>query len=353
MRWVLSQNKVPQERCDFLLSELAAGSAPRRSHAASTLGGLLQEIEGDKRRKIVRAAAFLAAQGNFSAIRVLGEAGEDAGPFLPLLAGLAERHQGLRDMDRFSAAVDKIVRACTSRQVVTLDARQNASLWKTCKHLLFPSASVLVKLKGDVFAKGKIDEVHFRTAHLRGKRVAFPVFSVALEGSMEKVVSVLEPTIEMWLLKEDIGEWPVWAATSERSVVKTFAPDGGQVKGVVVGRKDDAVLMKVRSEERMWIAEVPFEGIRPCSPPPWGFVFAARVSSLSEGDVVGMKGGAGGLFVVDGFRKGEAVLQQLRCASNKMIVRPQALKYVGRYDPYRGVCKEPCFRSESLSKGAA
>lgn len=304
-------------------------------------------MKGDKREKIVLLAASLAAKGNFSAIRVLGAAGEDAAPFLPLLGGIAGRHPGLMKMAHFLQSVSKIIGASTVRQIVTASATVNAGLWKKSKYLIFPGASVLTRIGDAVFAKGKIAGANFRHARQRGKDLAFPVFDVALDGGMRVSVNILEPKSELWLLR-DVGEWPAWAASFDPPTVKAFGEER-VVKGVVIAKKDDAVLMKVRHDSRLWVVEVPSTTLMPCAPPPWGFPIAARLSSLTEGDVVKSKDGPDDLFVVQGFSKGQAVLGQLRCESNRKMVGPQALKYVGRYDAYRGVSKEPSFRSESLA----
>ena len=339
-KWALNQE--PKERLDFLMEELSSAEPSRWLAASRHLKSLIPGLKEDKKKEVVRAVARLVAKGNFSAIKVLGVAGEDAVPFLPLLNGISDRHPVLKRTASFLEAVRNIVEASTVSSVVTLDANKNASLWKKSRHLMVPRTSVLVKSEDGTFAKGEIDRIGFRITRRGGKKIAVPTLHVVLDGGIFMLVEPLAPRVEMWALKKTLPV-PTWAATSDPSITSRFGK-GRFVKGVIVCGTKDKVLMKIKDGSKTWMAETSKETLVSCSPPEWGLGIASRLTPLTEGDVVEIDGGKGDLFVVDGFRNGDAVLSGIRRASGRTVIRPQALKYVGRHDVYRGVRSEPHWR---------
>jgi len=329
--------KEPVGELTFLLDELASSDPGRRIAAGKRIKTMFASLPDEEKEKVVASSARLVAENNFSAIVVLGAGGSASLPFLPLLTGVVDKYPALKRMALFQDAIANIINSAALTQIIKSSAIANIENWKKNKKIIVPGAHILVKLKNGAFARGKLGKIAFNIVRQREKEIAVPEFHLLLDGGIQTRMNLLFPHGEMWITKP-APLAPSWAATYDTDVVRKFGESEKTVKGVIIGNADRVSLLKIKAGGRIWIAQFPEETLVPCSPPEWGLGIASRLTPLTEGDVVEIEGGQGDLFVVHAFRDGSVVLDGIKkSGSGRLIFRSQVLKYIGRYDAYRGV----------------
>lgn len=298
-------------------------------------------------------------------LRALGNLGSKATPLLPAMYEFKDDVHGPQELLQW--VISKITSApgAEDKKLVSKDRKESVALWKANGKLAKPGTKVKFQV-----ANGSPDEIYLGTIHAvdfadfdaGGQVLKVPIISIAAASGIVKI-NILASKYDVWLYRdfEDIplNEYKgMWVMIDDPAVMQ-MANTEEPAPAILLGHDNQKATIKLVINDVPWIYEVPISSVKPTMrAPTWGRPYASRRHGYHVGDAVQFKAEPNVDYVVESVGDSGAI--RIRPTNGDptggfIQVSPDRLgelRYIGRMDFYKGVVKDPHFRSPSLSPQA-
>jgi hypothetical protein len=140
----------------------------------------------------------------------------------------------------------------------------------------------------------------------------------------------------------------MWVSITDDPAVTKFmgSQQGSSTYAVLMKIEGDVATVKIMKNDVPYVIEVPATSVRPTIfAPVWGQQFLKNKGQYSLGDVVQFEGKE---WLVSKVSPRQVGISPLRGAGQFVFVKPEELKYLGKYNVHKGVSAVPDFRSPTL-----
>ena len=319
-----------------------------------------------------------------AALNALVKFKDKASHLIPMLRDMVSRiNPNTPTSDMLNGAINalSIEPGMMDELLISSNAGSNVELWKRLRSQVVPGKKVKVLFHdapSSAITMGEIKGVRYDVLpgderKPREQRHVIPVvtisFSTSPQGSWtaetigrqdftettaETEINLAKPKATVWLSK-DIEKVPLseyagmWVNVSDPAALRFMGgPQGWNASAILMKVDGDRATIKVVKNDIPYVLEVPAASVKPTIfAPLWGQPFLKNKGQYSIGDVVQFEGKE---WLVSKVSPRQVGISPLRGAGQFVYVKPEELKYLGKFNVHKGVSDVPDFRSPTLKR---